>query len=183
MDKGEFIQFYNRYINDIYRFVYFRVDSEEIAQDLSSEAFLRFWQTIAPGVGSSNVEGGLRAIFTSTTKPIENPRALVYQIARNLVADFFRHKSKLGVVLASSLPEFIQIPDRDDLIEKISIQSDMDQVKAAIKKIKPEQQEAVLLRYVEEMEIKEIANILEKSEGATRVLIHRGLEELKRILN
>lgn len=173
MNKESFIQFYNQYIGDIYRFVYFRVNSQELAQDLSSESFLRLWQVISGNAGFG-------AALSSSAKSVQNPRALLYQIARNLIADFYRGQSKMDVVLASSLPEFIQLPDGDNLIEKISNQSEVDQIMLAVKKIRPEQQEAVLLRYVNEMEIKEIAQILGKSEGAVRVLIHRGLGELRR---
>lgn len=173
MDKESFIDFYNKQVDKIYRFVYFRVGSEETAQDLTSEAFLKLWQAIS---------GQVLQIGWQKKEKVENPRALLYQITRNLITDFYRQKPNFEVILTSDQPELLEIPSQEDLIEKINLESEFEQIKGAVKKIPAEQQEAVLLRYLDEMEIKEVAQILNKSEGAVRVLIHRGLESLKKVL-
>lgn len=172
MDKTVFIDFYNKQVDKIYRFIYFRVGSEETAQDLASEAFLKLWQSAS---------GGGQNLSNRRVK-VENPRALLYQIARNLVTDFYRQKPAFEAILTSDHPDFLEIPSQEDLMEKINRESELEQIKEAVKKIPAEQQEAVLLRYLDEMEVKEIAQILNKSEGAVRVLVHRGLESLKKVL-
>jgi len=75
--KQEFSQIYDDCIDKIYRFVYFKVNSDDVAQDICSEAFLRGWQA-----------------FKSEKKVIDNPQAFLYQIARNLVIDHYREKGK-----------------------------------------------------------------------------------------
>lgn len=166
VDKKTFIDFYNKHIDKIYRFIYFRVGLEETAQDLASEAFLKLWQ-----------------VSTSSKKEdIKNPRAFLYQITRNLITDFYRQKPKFEIILASDQLGSLDIPSPENLIEKANLESDLEQIKRAIKEIPAEQQEVVLLRYVDEMDIQEISQILKKSEGAIRVLVYRGLESLKKVL-
>lgn len=166
MDKNAFIQFYNANIEKIYRFIYFKVDSEETAQDLSSESFLKFWH------------------FLSKEKEdrINNHRAFLYRIAKNLVVDFHRDKSRFETVLTSANFDLSTIAAPNDIIEKANLHSEFEQIKKAINKIQPEQQEAVLLRYVEDLSNGEIAQILDKSEGAIRVLVHRGITALRKVL-
>jgi len=70
-NEQKFLEFYDQNITKIYRYIYFRVGSQEIAQDLSSEAFLKTWQYLKDG----NFIGNLSA--------------MIYQICRNLIADYF----------------------------------------------------------------------------------------------
>lgn len=164
MDKKDFIQFYNEYVDKIYRFIYFRVDSEETAQDLASEVFLRTWQNL------------------QKAPKIINSRAFLYQTTRNLLTDFYRRKSNFEVTLASAEFDPGQLPDKANLVDKINFDLEFEQVRKALNNIQPEQQEAVMLRYLDELEMPEIAQILGKSEGAVRVLLHRGLTALRKFL-
>ncbi|MFA4917472.1 MAG: RNA polymerase sigma factor, partial [Syntrophales bacterium] len=127
-------------------------------------AFLRFWNVI----------------YTNEKK-IDNHRAFLYQIAKNLITDFYRQKEKSSnIVLASNHPTILNIASEKNLMEEINIESDFEQIKHFIKKIQPEQQEVILLKYVDELETKEIAAIMNKPEGTIRVLLHRGLIALKK---
>lgn len=166
MDKNAFIQFYDEQAEKIYRFIYFKVDSEETAQDLTSETFLKSWNLFNKPAGQK----------------IDNPKAFLYQIAKNLIVDFYRDKAKTEAILTSVNFDFSTLIANDDIIEKANCESEFEQIKKAISRIQPEQQEAVLLRYVEDMDNKEIAEILGKPEGTVRVLIHRGLTALRKVL-
>src|SRR5688572_5691269 len=73
-DADAFANLYDRYITSIYRFVYLKLPTREVAEDVTSETFLRFWNAIL-----QNTE-------------IRNVRAFLYQIARNLVVDFYRQE-------------------------------------------------------------------------------------------
>jgi RNA polymerase sigma-70 factor (ECF subfamily) len=81
--RKEFSKLYDKYIAKIYRFIYLKVNSEEIAQDLCSETFLKGWQA-----------------FKNSQNKIENPSAFLYRIARNLVTDYYREKGRTQVVSA-----------------------------------------------------------------------------------
>ncbi len=161
MDKQQkkFSQIYNRYINKIYRFIYLKVNSEEKAQDLCSETFLRAWN-----------------VFRGDPKKVKNQQAFLYKIARNLIIDHYRDKARTQIISADSVP----IIDPQANIEQDNLKkSDMERVKNALAGIKDDYQEIIIWRYVEDLSIPEIAQILGKSEGAVRVTIHRALNAIR----
>lgn len=154
-----FTQVYDDYVDRIYRFIFFKVGSEEIAQDLCSETFLRGWQS-----------------FKSKEQEIDNPQAFLYQIARNLVIDHYREKAKTQTVSA----DYVSIADPgQDLEEQALSRSDLDTIKLALFDLKDNYQEIVVWHYVEDLSIPEISKMLKKSEGAVRVMLHRALKSLK----
>lgn len=159
--RKRFSEIYNQYIEKIYRFVFLRVNSVETAEDLTSETFVRLWDSLRG------------------EKDIENPQAFIYKIARNLTIDFYRNKHKLNVVSTSSVKI---IDPRIDLEEKANLNSELEQVKKALSTLKDEYQEALILYYLEKVSVPEIADILGKSENAVRVMIHRGVGKLREIL-
>jgi len=153
-----FSRIYDQYIDKIYRFIFLKVNSQEIAQDLCSETFLRGWESFKNG------------------NKIENPQAFLYQIARNLVIDHYREKGKTKVISA----EYAQVADpRINLEEKANLNSDFNMVKQALIDLKDEYQTVVIWHYLDNLSISEIARMLNKSEVATRVMLHRALKTLK----
>lgn len=153
-----FSDIYDKYIDKIYRFVFLKVSSPEIAQDLTSEVFLRGWEVF------------------KERKDIKNPPAFLYQIARNLVIDHYREKGKVRVISA----EYTQITDpRVNLEEKAVLSSDLDTVRLAIANLNEDYQTVIIWRYLDDLSVPEIAKILDKSEGAVRVSLHRALKSLK----
>jgi RNA polymerase sigma-70 factor, ECF subfamily len=161
--KQEFSQIYDDCIDKIYRFVYFKVNSDDVAQDICSEAFLRGWQA-----------------FKSEKKVIDNPQAFLYQIARNLVIDHYREKGKSQTVSIDVVP----LTDTDiDLEEKVAKSSDMDMIRTCLTDLKEDYQEIVVWHYIDDYSIPEIAQMVDKSEGAVRVMLHRALKSLKDKVN
>lgn len=157
--KQKFNKIYEEHVEKIYRFVYIKVSSKETAEDLTSHTFTKAWQAIKSGT------------------EIKNPKAFVYQIARNLVIDFYRGKAK-----HSTIPEeFINsVPDNSVSIEKqVQFSSDLDNTMELLSKLKPEYQDVVVWHYLDDLSIKEIAKILEKTEDNIRVTLHRALNSLK----
>jgi len=166
----QFLDFYDQNVDKIYRFVFFRVPGQQEAQDLTSEIFTKTWQYIT--------EGGA----------IDNPRAFLYQIARNTLADYYRSASRSEVALeavgespAGEQPSIDQ--DQQSINSKIDAELDLRIIKKALSNLKQEYQEAVILRYLNDLELKEMAEIMDKSYGAVRVLVTRALRALKRELN
>jgi len=157
-----FSKIYNQYIEKIYRFIFLKVNSQEIAQDLTSETFLRGWES-----------------FKNGTK-IENPQAFLYQIARNLVTDHYREKGRTQIVSA----EFVPIVDpRQNLEEKSLLKSDIDNIRLALVSLREDYQNVIIWHYLDDLPIPEIAVMLDRTEEATRVLLSRALQALREKLN
>lgn len=161
MDNKEFTDFYNKNIEKIYRFIFLKVDSQETAQDLTSEAFLKFLNYAARG------------------EKIENPRAFLYRVARNLIIDSYREKSKSVL----PLEEAITVADsRQNPDVGVILTSDMESVKKALANLNDEYADIITWHYLNDLSTKEIGQILERPEGTVRVMLHRGLKELKKLL-
>ncbi|MBI5071369.1 sigma-70 family RNA polymerase sigma factor [Candidatus Falkowbacteria bacterium] len=168
-DPEVYGKLYDIYVDQIYRFVYFKVGRKEEAEDLTADVFLKTWQYI-------NEMG---------SEVIENLRAFLYQAARNAVIDFYRSKDQKEFIALpqeaceEEKPRVEIIDTKQDLVEKINLASDLEDVKKSLQKIRDEYREVIVLRFIEEMSVKETAEILGKSEGAVRVLLHRAVAALK----
>lgn len=149
-----FAQVYDDYIDKIYKFIYFKVNTPEEAEDLTGQVFTEVLEYILSG------------------QKIENLQALMYTVARAQVADKYRHKVK-------EMPMVAALAEPATISRDIEIKEDIAQVEKALKKLKGEAREAIILRYIDEHSIKEVAKILGKSESAVRVLIHRTLKEIR----
>ena len=158
--RKEFGKIYDKYIEKIYRFVFIKVSSQEIAQDICSDTFLRGWEAFK-------------------TQKIDNPQAFLYKIARNLVIDHYREKGRTNIISADAA----DISDPNNMEDRINLGSDMHRVKAVLAKLNDDYQNVIVWRYLEDMPIKEIARLMDKSEEATRVTLHRALKALKNNIN
>jgi RNA polymerase sigma-70 factor (ECF subfamily) len=159
--KKEFSKIYDQYIEKIFRFIFLKVNSKEVAEDLTSETFLRTWE-----------------IFKNGNPKIENVSAFLYQIARNLVTDFYRQKGKAQVISADLGRPIID--PRINLEEKAKINSDLEIIRKAISELNEDYQNAIIWYYIDDLPIQEIANLLGRTEEATRVLISRALTALRK---
>ncbi len=160
LGKKEFARLYDQFVEKIYRFIFLKVSSKETAEDLTSQVFLRFWQA---------------------REGVKDSRAFLYRIARNLVIDFYRQKGK-----APLLSEEVMVSLADEKANteyRVVLASDVAAIKDSLAKIKPEHSEAIILHYLDDLPISEVAKILERPEGTVRVMLHRGLEELREIAN
>ena len=158
----QFGHIYDQYIDKIYRFVYLKVNSQEIAEDITSKVFLKGWETY-----KTNLE-------------IQNVGAFLYQIARNAVIDHYREKGRTKVVSTEVSSQIAQ-PGKD-LQEKAIISADFADVKAAIQGLKKDYQDIIIWHYVDDMPVPEIAKTLNKPAGTIRVMLHRGLKDLKKLI-
>jgi len=162
-----FGRLYDVHVKPIFRFIYFKVNSREEAEDLTSETFLKAWDYISrPG----------------NENKIRNLKAFFYQIAGNLVVDFYRKKAFLPLPLNYSA-EKTDIPDKQiSDIDKIEKDDEVKDLKEALRIIPENYCDIVIWYYLEDLKISEISRIIQKSEGAVRVLIHRALKSLKKEL-
>lgn len=162
-DKEAFGGLYDFYAPRIFRFIRIKVGSQALAEDLTSESFLRIWEYIQ-----------------QEEKEIEESfQALLYKIAHNLIADHYKRKSSQELILDDDFREFLEkLPAKDE----IRLKEDATEIHRALVEIKQEYQNVIILYYIDELSVEEIAKIMDKSQGAIRVLIHRGLKSLKKRL-
>lgn len=160
------ISAYDLYAEKLYRYVFLRVNSKETTQDLVSNVFLKTWDYIR-----------------KEKIPIKNYQAFLYRVAHNLLVDYYKEKSRAAV----SLEELNYNPGvlaQDSNLTEISHNKlEMEKVKKAMEKLKPEYREIISLRFVADLSIKEIAQVQEKSENAVSILIHRAIKELRQMLS
>lgn len=162
-DAEAFGQLYDHYVTSIYRFVYYRVGSRQLAEDLTSETFIR----------------ALRSIQRFTWQG-RDFGAWLTTIARNLVAD--HHKS------ARTRLEF----STDDIPESrppASAEStvlghlDNENLLNAVNALAPEQRDCVLMRFIQELSVAQTAAALQRSEGAIKQLQFRAVRNLAKVLD
>ena len=158
--KKEFSKIYDRYVEKIFRFVFLKVNSKEVAEDLTSETFLRTWE-----------------VFRQQNQKIENISAFLYQIARNLITDYYREKGKAKIIS----PELgLPLSDpRQNLEKQAILNSEIEQIQKALSKLNEDYQNAIIWYYLDEMPIEEVAKLLDRTVPATRVLISRAIKALR----
>lgn len=163
-DRDAAGEFYKRFGEPIYRFIYFKVATREIAQDLASACFLKVLEQFARGL------------------QVENIRAYLYRTARNIVIDYYRKSGRAQVIEYAE--ETVGSNEGPlEINERVDLQLASERLVLSLRKIKDEWREVLVLRYIEGYSNQEIAAMLQKSEGAVRVLIHRALQELRRTIN
>ena len=162
-DPEAFGELYDRYVDLVYRYIYYRVGSQALAEDLTSEAFLR----------------ALRRI-TSFTWQGRDIGAWFVTIARNLIADHFKSgRYRLEVTTADMLDA-----DRAEDGPEGAVLDSLTNVTLleAVKQLGPEQQECVVLRFLQGLSVAETALAMGKNEGAIKALQYRAVRALGRLL-
>jgi RNA polymerase sigma-70 factor (ECF subfamily) len=166
-DAEAFGEIYDRYIDTVFRYVFFRVGSRPLAEDLTSETFLRALRRI----GSVTWQG-------------RDLGAWLVTIARNLIADHYKSgRYRLEVATADLLDA-----DREDsgpdgrpeaeVLERLTNATLLE----AVKKLNPEQQECIVLRFLQGLSVTATAHVMGKNEGASKALQYRAVRSLGRLL-
>ncbi len=162
-DAEAFGQLYDHYVTGVFRFVYYRVGSQQLAEDLTSETFVR----------------GLRAIqrFNWQGKDFG---AWLTTIARNLVADHFKSSRARLEIVAETIPEgkvTVASPEQEVLA---LISNEM--LFEAVNSLPNEQRDCILMRFIQGMSIAQTAAALGRSEGAIKQLQLRAVRSLAKTM-
>ncbi|KKU94549.1 MAG: RNA polymerase sigma-70 factor, ECF subfamily [Candidatus Jorgensenbacteria bacterium GW2011_GWA1_48_13] len=161
-DNGAFGEIYDRHLPAIYRFILLKVGTRVDAEDICHQVFLSAWQNI----GNYREKG---FPFSSW----------LYKIARNAVVDHWRtNKVNVNIELVSEN----LLSDLPDIGEKIDKKLELKLIWGALRLLDEDHQNLLIMKFVDELSNKEIAGILGKSEGAVRVIQHRALKQIKKIL-
>lgn len=157
-----FGQLYDAYMERIYRFIYFRVEDQQTAEDITSQVFLRAWNNLDR--------------FRLGRTPY---LAWLYTIAHNAVIDHYRTRKVTTALEDVRLSQ----PDYAEVVENvIDIEVEMKSIKSAMQTLTGDQQQVLMLKFIEGMSNDEIARHLGKREGAVRALQMRGLRALAKQL-
>ncbi len=165
-DQDAFLQAYDLYADDIYRFIYFKVGSVEEAQDLTSAVFLKVWNYVqSRGIDQS-----------------KSLKAFIYKVARNSIIDHYRQTKKVVTSIDDEELKLNLADEGQDIMARSEDISDMELIKKALPLLKDEYREVVLMHYVDELSFAEIADITGKTKGNIRVIAFRALKALKDLI-
>ncbi len=161
-NQGAFGKLYEFYLPKIYRFILLKVTHKNEAEDLVHEVFLNAWQNLHS--------------YTARGFPFSS---WLYQIARNEVIDFYRTRKFTA-----------RLDDLEDFVFKVAEQQsqelnhvlDLEKVQQFIARLTSDQQDVLIMRFVEDLSHREIAATLAKSEGAIRLIQYRAIQTLKQLI-
>jgi RNA polymerase sigma-70 factor (ECF subfamily) len=160
-DQDALGQIYDEYAPRIYKYLYRRVQSAQLAEDLTSEVFMRMLQAVQAE----------QSWHTSL-------RGWLYRVAHNLVVDHYRKQPP-----APPLPLDEQLAaDQKEPTTQVEEQFFRQRLQAAIRQLTPGQQQVLALRFGEQLTAREVGEVMGKSTGAVEVQQHRALAALQRIL-
>lgn len=167
-DPEAFAKIYDRYVTSIYRFVLLKLPSKEDAEDLTSETFLKCWRHLQD-------RGDVREI-----------RALLYQIARNAIADWYRGRNVPERTLAvtfsdadtSSLLE-ADVSDAGRGVVLVEARAELAMVMSKLQRLKDDYRDVLMLRLIDGLTFELIGQIMDKTTGSVRVLYHRAKKALE----
>ena len=167
-DSQALAEIYDRYAESIYRYLYRYVGDAAQAEDLTSEVFLKLLQ-----------------VLNTPRAPGDHLQGWLYRVAHNQAMDWFRRQKKN---VSASLedrpdghPELVAVDD-SPLISLERRQS-QQQLREAIRQLTTDQQRVILLRFGEGLKCRQVAELMGKSEGAIKILQHRAIKRLHKLLH
>ncbi len=164
-DTAAFDIIYERFADPIFRFVYVRCGDVTLAEELSGDLWVRVVEKL-PSFQFPN--GEPEAAFAGW----------LYTIARNLVIDHSRRKRYDQQPLLETLSSRDATPDDQALVGEEHLE-----LRHAVERLTPDQRTVVFLRFVEDRSNADVARLMDKSEGAVKLLQYRALDALARILS
>jgi len=160
-DTDAFATIYDELVKPVYRYIYYRVEPT-IAEDLTEEAFLKAWQNLRQ--------------YKQGKHPFS---AWVFRIAHNLVVDHYR-KNKVSEEIDDQLSDPSDTSNPKRLTEAKLNQIRLHKV---IRRLPNNYQQVIILKYINELDNKEISKVIGKSETAIRTIQFRALEQLRSMLS
>jgi RNA polymerase sigma-70 factor (ECF subfamily) len=157
----EFSQFYREHLRDVFNYTYYRTGNHHDAEDLTTQTFLQAFRHFE------------RAQRESNGRPL---RPWLIRIAHNLAANYHRDRSRRPV----STLEGMDLPDEPHETEKLVVgREEAVTVLRGVRSLPEDRREALIMRFALGMDNREISKVMGRSEGATKVLIHRAIKQLE----
>lgn len=169
-DPQAFARLYDRYVQAIYRFVLLKLPSKQDAEDITSEVFLKCWN------------------YLQEHRDVREVRALLYKIARNAIADWYRERSSgpdrsLAVTFQSdgASTELEVVSDSGRGRQTLEARAELALLMGKLERLKDEYRDVLSLRLIDGLPFAVIADIMEKTTGHARVLYHRAKKALDQL--
>jgi RNA polymerase sigma-70 factor (ECF subfamily) len=175
-DPSRFDALYRKYLAQVYSYAFYELRDHHAAEDATERVFMqalaglpRFEERVDAFIAS-------RAPMSSAdSADISTFRVWLFRIARNVVANERRRDRRRPV---SSLDAAAELSAPDDVVDTATAREAVSEAWQAVERLPEDRRRAVILRFVDEMSTAEIAAVLDRSEGAVRVLLHRALRSV-----
>ena len=157
----DFAELYRTHLRDVYSYAYYRIGNHHDAEDLTEQTFLQAYRHFE------------RALRESNGRPL---RPWLIRIAHNLAANYYRDRSRRPQTQLEDAAVVSAPHDTEDLVEG---RQELNDVLSGVAELPDDRREALIMRFALGMDNREIARALGRSEGATKVLIHRAIKQLE----
>ena len=158
---ADFTDLYRAHLRDVYSYAYYRVGDHHDAEDLTEQTFLQAYRHFE------------RAQRESNGRPL---RPWLIRIAHNLAANYYRDRSRKP---QTHLEDAAIISAPHDTAELVEGRQELQDVLEGVAMLPDDRREALIMRFALGMDNREIARALDRTEGATKVLIHRAIKQLE----
>jgi RNA polymerase sigma-70 factor (ECF subfamily) len=161
---AEFTELYRSHLRDVYSYSYYRVGNHHDAEDLTEQTFLQAYRHFE------------RALDESDGRPL---RPWLIRIAHNLAANLYRDRARRPQSPLDDDSPIATMHTTEDLVEG---RDELARVLESVTQLPDDRREALIMRFALGMDNREIARALGRSDGATKVLIHRAIKQLEELM-
>ena len=161
---ADFTDLYRTHLRDVYSYSYYRVGNHHDAEDLTEQTFLQAYRHFE------------RAQRESRGRPL---RPWLIRIAHNLAANYYRDRSRRPQTSLDDAGVLSEPHTTADLVEG---RQELKEVLEGVANLPEDRREALIMRFALDMDNREIARAMGRTEGATKVLIHRAIKQLEESL-
>jgi RNA polymerase sigma-70 factor, ECF subfamily len=161
---AQFSELYRAHLRDVYSYAYYRVGNHHDAEDLTEQTFLQAYRHFE------------RALAESHGRPL---RPWLIRIAHNLAANLYRDRSRKPQTPIDDTTSLTATHTTEDLVEG---RDELARILEGVKQLPDDRREALIMRFALGMDNREIARAMGRTDGATKVLIHRAIKQLEGIV-
>ena len=158
---ADFSELYRAHLRDVYSYAYYRIGNHHDAEDITEQTFLQAYRHFE------------RAQRESRGRPL---RPWLIRIAHNLAANYYRDRSRKP---QTNLEDAGVLPTLHDTADLVEGRQELKDVLEGVSNLPGDRREALIMRFALDMDNREIARALGRSDGATKVLIHRAIRQLE----
>lgn len=160
-DREAFGFIFDEFSSKIYKFVFYKTGHKEVSEDILADTFVKAWVKISQINSSKALSGWL------------------YQVAKNNIIDYYRVKKE--TVALEEVENILEDPY--NAIDRVNLSMEQEKVIELLKDLPREQAQVLQYRFIDDLDNSEIAELMNKNEGAIRVIQHRAILNLKQLLD
>ena len=161
---AEFSRLYKAHLRDVYSYSYYRIGNHHDAEDLTEQTFLQAYRHFE------------RAMAEANGRPL---RPWLIRIAHNLAANYYRDRSRRPTTPIDDADSLAGLQTTETLVEQ---RDELTRILEGVQQLPDDRREALIMRFALDMDNREIARALGRTDGATKVLIHRAIRQLEEIV-